>query len=84
MCEFMQFTNRHYVFAFAAIAMSNVEDVRTVLEHYSQFDDPIAAFKEKQLQLQVLLSLLIFTQPRFLYYPVWSSLKPDYYVIFYA
>jgi import inner membrane translocase subunit TIM50 len=34
------------------IAVSEVEDVRTVLEYYSQFDDPIAAFKEKQRQLQ--------------------------------
>ena len=37
----------------AAIAMSDVEDVRTVLEYYSQFDDPIAAFKENQRKLQV-------------------------------
>ena len=33
--------------------MSEVDDIRPVLEHYSQFDDPIAAFKEKQRQLQV-------------------------------
>lgn len=36
-----------------AIAVSDVDDVRPVLEHYSQFDDPIEAFKEKQRQVQV-------------------------------
>ncbi|GFQ97696.1 mitochondrial import inner membrane translocase subunit TIM50-C [Trichonephila clavata] len=35
-----------------AIATSEVEDVRTVLDHYSQFDDPIQAFKENQRRLQ--------------------------------
>ncbi|XP_055948967.1 mitochondrial import inner membrane translocase subunit TIM50-like [Argiope bruennichi] len=35
-----------------AIATSEVEDVRTVLDHYSQFDDPILAFKENQRRLQ--------------------------------
>lgn len=49
--------------------MSEVEDVRPVLEHYSQFDDPVAAFKEKQRLLQViafihdielLLSIFVF------------------------
>lgn len=34
------------------IAASEVEDVRSVLEYYSQFDDPIAAFKENQRKLQ--------------------------------
>ncbi|KAL8590109.1 hypothetical protein ACOMHN_034340 [Nucella lapillus] len=34
------------------IATSEVEDVRKVLEYYSQFDDPVAAFKENQRKLQ--------------------------------
>ncbi|ESO06649.1 hypothetical protein HELRODRAFT_64595 [Helobdella robusta] len=34
------------------VALSNVEDVRPVMEYYAQFDDPIAVFKEKQKQLQ--------------------------------
>ncbi|CDS37414.1 mitochondrial import inner membrane translocase [Echinococcus multilocularis] len=33
------------------IAMSGVKDVRPVLDHYRQFDDPLAAFKEKHEQL---------------------------------
>ncbi|XP_013140818.1 PREDICTED: mitochondrial import inner membrane translocase subunit TIM50-C-like [Papilio polytes] len=33
------------------IAMSNVTDVREVLIYYSQFDDPIAAFRENQRKL---------------------------------
>ncbi|XP_026325956.1 mitochondrial import inner membrane translocase subunit TIM50-C isoform X2 [Hyposmocoma kahamanoa] len=33
------------------IAMSNVLDVREVLTYYSQFDDPIAAFRENQRKL---------------------------------
>ncbi|CAK1542005.1 unnamed protein product [Leptosia nina] len=33
------------------IAMSNVSDVREVLTYYSQFDDPIAAFRENQRKL---------------------------------
>ncbi|KAG7300499.1 hypothetical protein JYU34_016130 [Plutella xylostella] len=33
------------------IAMSNVIDVREVLTYYSQFDDPIAAFRENQRKL---------------------------------
>jgi len=33
------------------IATSNVEDVRLVLEHYGQFDDPLEAFKENQRRL---------------------------------
>lgn len=35
------------------IAMSGVKDVRPVLDHYRQFDDPLAAFKEKHEQLMV-------------------------------
>ena len=34
-----------------AIAASNVDDVRPVLEFYSQFDNPLEAFKERQLKL---------------------------------
>ena len=37
----------------SAIAMSGVEDIRTVLDHYNQFDDPLKAFKENQRLLQV-------------------------------
>ena len=35
------------------IALSGVEDVRTVLDHYNKFDDPLEAFKENQRRLQV-------------------------------
>ncbi|ESO87777.1 hypothetical protein LOTGIDRAFT_127482, partial [Lottia gigantea] len=35
------------------VASSGVEDVRTVLEYYQQFDDPIAVFKENLKRLQV-------------------------------
>lgn len=34
-----------------AIAMSNVTDVREVLRYYSQFEDPIAAFRDNQRRL---------------------------------
>ncbi|XP_013856104.1 mitochondrial import inner membrane translocase subunit TIM50 [Austrofundulus limnaeus] len=34
-----------------AIALNNVEDVRTVLENYALEDDPIEAFKRRQAQL---------------------------------
>ncbi|XP_025917533.1 mitochondrial import inner membrane translocase subunit TIM50 [Apteryx mantelli] len=34
------------------IALSGVEDVRTVLENYSLEDDPLAAFKRRQSQLE--------------------------------
>jgi len=37
----------------AAIATSEVQDVREVLEFYNQFDDPIEAFRENQRKLQV-------------------------------
>lgn len=33
--------------------LNEVDDVRSVLEFYSQFDDPLEAFREKQRQLQV-------------------------------
>lgn len=35
----------------SAIALSRVEDVRTVLENYALEDDPIEAFKRRQVQL---------------------------------
>lgn len=35
----------------SAIALSGVEDVRTVLENYALEDDPIEAFKRRQAQL---------------------------------
>jgi len=44
-----------YFVLLTAIALNEVDDVRPVLEFYSQFDDPIAAFREKQRQLQVTL-----------------------------
>ncbi|XP_064484537.1 mitochondrial import inner membrane translocase subunit TIM50-like [Ornithodoros turicata] len=34
------------------VATSNVEDVRTVLEYYSEFDDPLEAFRENQRKLE--------------------------------
>ena len=37
----------------AAIATSDVQDVREVLDFYNQFDDPIEAFRENQRKLQV-------------------------------
>lgn len=44
---------------FSAIATSEVEDVRTVLEYYSQFDDPIQVFKENQRKLQVIFEIML-------------------------
>lgn len=38
---------------FLAIATNQVDDVRDVLVHYSQFDDPLQTFKEKQRMLMV-------------------------------
>ena len=35
------------------IAISNVDDVRTVIDHYNQFDDPVEAFRENQQRLKV-------------------------------
>jgi len=50
-----------------AIATSEVQDVREVLDFYNQFDDPVEAFRENQRKLQVnynkifnFLSILIF------------------------
>ena len=37
----------------SAIANSGVENVRPVLEYYSQFDDPLEVFKENQIKLKV-------------------------------
>jgi len=59
-----------------AIALSNVEDVRTVLEHYSQFDDPVAAFKEKQRILQVRLLVATIGPSPLECPPFLSSLNP--------
>lgn len=38
---------------FVAVATSNVDDVRKVLDYYGQFDDPLLAFRENQKKLQV-------------------------------
>lgn len=35
-----------------AIAVNQVEDVRTVLEHYALEDDPLEAFKQRQSRLE--------------------------------
>jgi len=40
-------------FIFAAIAEHGVEDVRGTLEYYSQFSDPVEAFKENRRRLVV-------------------------------
>lgn len=36
----------------STIGASGVEDVRTVLDYYHKFDDPLEAFKENQIKLQ--------------------------------
>ena len=41
------------------MAVSEVDDVRGVMEYYSQFDDPLAVFKEKQKQLQVCVCVCV-------------------------
>ena len=38
---------------FSAIAVSGVDDVRPVLEHYNSYDNPLEAFKEKQKIIMV-------------------------------
>lgn len=38
-----------------AIAVNQVQDVREVLLYYSQFDNPIEAFKENQRKLMVIV-----------------------------
>ncbi|XP_035227446.1 mitochondrial import inner membrane translocase subunit TIM50-C-like isoform X2 [Stegodyphus dumicola] len=43
-----------------AIATSEVEDVRTVLDYYSQFDDPVQVFKDNQRKLQSPIGLRHF------------------------
>lgn len=37
-----------FVFSMAAIAESEVSDVREVIDYYRTFDDPLAAFRENQ------------------------------------
>ena len=46
-----------YSLLIPAIAISDVEDVRKVLEFYAQFDNPLEAFKERQKQLQVITKM---------------------------
>lgn len=38
---------------FTAIAATNVDDVRDVLNYYKQFDNPLEAFRENQRKLLV-------------------------------
>lgn len=40
-------------FSLIAIASNKVEDVRTVLEYYNGFDDPMAKFRENQAAVMV-------------------------------
>lgn len=40
-----------WFFSLSAIALSGVDDVRSVLENYALEDDPIEAFKRRQAQL---------------------------------
>lgn len=40
-------------FFYPAIATSEVQDVREVMDFYNRFDDPIEAFRENQRKLQV-------------------------------
>ena len=54
-----------------AIATSEVEDVRTVIDYYNQFDDPIEAFRENQRKLQVFNFNQI--KPRMLSSIYWNS-----------
>lgn len=39
------------IYIFTAIANTQIEDVREVLRTYNEYDDPLAAFKERQKQL---------------------------------
>ena len=41
------------VFLFTAVASAKVEDVRPVLDYYSQFEDPMQKFRENQAELLV-------------------------------
>lgn len=60
--------------SFPALAHSKVDDVRSVLEYYMQFDDPMAKFRENQLILQVnqLYSILFlcFSLIEYLHYQI--------------
>lgn len=54
----------------AAIALSGVEDVRSVLENYSLEEDPLEAFKRRQSQLEQVrggreLPAVLGLQPQF-------------------
>lgn len=52
---------------YVAIAISGVEDVRSVLENYAHEEDPIEAFKRRQAQLaQVLIAFLFPCQMSYL------------------
>ena len=54
MCCWLTCLSRWCFVLLAAIVLNEVDDVRSVLEFYSQFDDPLEAFRAKQRQLQVL------------------------------
>ena len=41
------------VILFTAVASAKVEDVRPVLDYYSQFEDPMQKFRENQAELQI-------------------------------
>ncbi|CAG2168037.1 unnamed protein product [Oppiella nova] len=56
-----------------AIATEGVEDVRQVIEHYSQFDDPIEAFKDNQRKLAQQQQESTPPQPPPLSSNLWSS-----------
>lgn len=51
---------------FVAIALSNVNDVRPVLDYYNQYDDPLQAFRDKQKQLEVIITVTIHILMNFL------------------
>lgn len=42
-----------YLRCVVAIAGNKIEDVRTVLQHYNQFDDPMAEFRKAQAAVLV-------------------------------
>ncbi len=42
-----------YLYIVIVIAMSGVDDVRPVLDHYREFENPMAAFREKHEYLMV-------------------------------
>lgn len=41
------------ILSYSAISLTNVEDVREVLNYYRQFDDPLKAFRDNQRKLLV-------------------------------